>query len=331
MTNIQTPSALDALKKALEIGRIYEGATSPNPPVGAAAMNREGKIISLQAHTQAGTPHAEAKVIQDLRDRGLLSEVHTLVITLEPCNHMGRTPPCTEVILSAQIPRVLYGTSDPNPKVAGRGAERLRDAGIEVAECEGPLNEDCIELIAAFSHWAKTGMPYVIVKTAHRKGTSGQITPQSMVPPSGHKTFTSQTSLQFAHQLRKRADAILTGSGTVLTDLPQFTVRQVKDHELVKTGQKPRILVIFDRKKRVPESYLRAAQQRGFEVWIRTDIKDTLRELGQRGALTTLVEAGPELTQSILSSGFWNKHVVITEGNPDKIECLLGSFNNSAK
>lgn len=314
---------------ALEQARRFEGATAPNPPVGAVAIDLSGQILSLQAHERAGQAHAEAKVIVDLRDRGLLEHVHTLFVTLEPCNHQGRTPPCTNAILGSGIRRVIYGTRDPNPQVAGQGAERLKQAGVEVLEARGELSLACQKLIRPFAYWARTGRPWVVVKTAQRM--SGLPLQTSMIPLPGTKTFTSLTSLKLAHELRRRADAILTGSGTVLADRPEFTVRHVPDHAIVASGAKKRRLVVLDRGHRVPGDWISESEARGFEVWIREDLEEALKELGKAGVLEVLVEAGPELSSFILQNSLWNEHVLITAGNPDTVEilCSLASSKTS--
>src|SRR6185437_3915796 len=121
-----SPAIQDAFKQALALAARYAGATSPNPCVGAAALDPSGKILTVQAHERAGEPHAEARAISELADLGARSRADTLVVTLEPCNHRGRTGPCTEAILKTSFRRVIYGAKDPNPRVAGGGADRLR-------------------------------------------------------------------------------------------------------------------------------------------------------------------------------------------------------------
>ena len=125
---------LEAMKAAIARAEEFAGATSPNPPVGAVALDETGKIIASAAHERAGEPHAEAALISLCEAQGLLQRVHTLVVTLEPCNHQGRTGPCTEAILKSGIKRVAFGATDPNPKVAGNGAARgfplTRDASL---------------------------------------------------------------------------------------------------------------------------------------------------------------------------------------------------------
>jgi diaminohydroxyphosphoribosylaminopyrimidine deaminase/5-amino-6-(5-phosphoribosylamino)uracil reductase len=293
------PIALDAaLEAALIEARRYIGATAPNPPVGAAALNAAGEVIAVAAHVKAGEGHAEARLLADCRARGILGDVAAMAVTLEPCNHQGRTPPCSEAILSSHIRRVHIGARDPNPHVAGKGAERLRAAGCQVTFTE-PFREECAELIEPFVHWATTGLPWVVVKQAlDRDGC--------MIPPPGQKTFTREKSLRLAHELRKRADAIITGSGTVLADNPEFTVRHVLDHP-----GKRRWLAILDRRGRVPESYLEAARGRGFAVFKLASLEQGLKDLAALGAVEVLVEAGPAVTQACLAASLWNRHVVI--------------------
>lgn len=306
-----SPSELLALTQALEMARDHRGATSPNPPVGAAALDQAGAILSVLPHEGAGLPHAEARVLSDCGRRGFSDRIHTLIVTLEPCNHQGRTPPCTEAILRSGARRVVFATHDPNPRVTGQGAERLRQAGIEVLGPESlkslgpatPLIAQARELIQAFSHWARTGMPWVTVKTAHAPDGS-------MIPPVGHKTFTSPPSLQLSHRLRRQADAILTGSGTVLADWPLFTVRHLPDH----AASLRRRLLVLDRRRRVPDRYFEERQAQGLDARRHEGgFEEALRELGALGSLEVLVEAGPGLSDHVLRNGLWNSHVQIRQ------------------
>ena len=249
------------------------------------------------------------------RSRGVLDRARTLLVTLEPCNHHGRTPPCTDAILAAPaVRRVIYGSRDPNRKIPGGGASRLREAGLEVEELIDPeLLRRTTELNRPFFHWVRTGRPWVTIKTAH-------FPDGSMIPPQGQKTFTSPESLTLAHGLRKRADAILTGSGTILADDPLFTVRHVPDHP-----GKSRWLVVMDRRGRLPEAWQKEAEKRGFRPLIETDLERALDHLGSLGCLEVLVEAGPTLSLAFLSGErcLWNAHVVITRGNPDQVKTLF--------
>ncbi|MFL5814045.1 MAG: bifunctional diaminohydroxyphosphoribosylaminopyrimidine deaminase/5-amino-6-(5-phosphoribosylamino)uracil reductase RibD [Bdellovibrionia bacterium] len=300
----------NALEQACLQAESYRGATSPNPPVGAAAMNSEGHILSALAHPKAGEPHAEAQVIRDLARRGLLDQVHSMVVTLEPCNHTGRTPPCSEALLKLpNLKRVYFAASDPNPKAQG-GAERLSQNGIEVFELgkiapTDALVERALDLTRPFFHWVRTRRPWVTVKTAWRMTDDPQNNPWSMIPPQGEKTFTSPESLRLAHELRKRADAIVTASGTVLSDWPELTVRHVPDH----VG-KSRWLAIMDRRRQVPMSWLEQKRAQGFQVVSSQDFKDfpTLLEfLGSQGVLEVMIEAGPTFSEYVLSNGLWDE------------------------
>ncbi|BBC71974.1 bifunctional diaminohydroxyphosphoribosylaminopyrimidine deaminase/5-amino-6-(5-phosphoribosylamino)uracil reductase [Altererythrobacter sp. B11] len=296
----------DAFARAIECARAFEGATAPNPPVGCVLLDDEGRQLAAAAHQKAGGPHAEALAIEACRANGTTPQVHTAVVTLEPCNHHGRTPPCSEALLATPVRVVWIACRDPNTQVAGGGAERLAAAGLAVHfldELDDPrassLKRAADRLIAPFAHRMHTGLPFVTVKQA----VTGE---GSMIPPAGSKTFTSSSSLRLAHVLRRRADAILTGSGTILADEPLLTVRHVADHP-----GKHRMLAILDRRGRVPPAYLEAAQARGFVPIIARDPAEALAALGDAGALEVLVEAGPRVTEAMLSRGLWDEHVLI--------------------
>ncbi len=312
----------------MQIARPWRGATSPNPPVGAVALTQDGRVLGMAAHKKSGEPHAEAQVLRICREQGTLSQVHTLVVTLEPCNHQGKTPPCTESILQAGVKHVVFGSRDPNPKVKGGGAERLREAGIQVTE--GILLLPCEELIRPFAHWVRTGRPWVTLKTAWRKEGQG-INPQrmTMIPPQGQRTFTSPDSLRLAHELRKRADAILTGSGTVLIDQPQFTVRQVPDH----LGKK-RWLILLDRRRRINKDWIQDRENTGFNILLMDDVETALTLLGQKGCLEVLVEAGPSLSGFFLEKSLWNEHILILQGDPpgspDTVESRINCLSTAS-
>lgn len=297
---------VQAMSAALEAARAYEGATAPNPPVGCALLDKDGRIISVAAHHRAGQPHAEALAIQEARAAGLADHIHTVVVTLEPCSHWGRTLPCTDAILATPAKAVVIGTADPNPHVKGGGANALRAAGLAVSFID-PARDPALaqalkRLIAPFSKQVTTGLPWVTVKQAlNRAG--------NMLPSAGQKTFTSRSSLILAHQLRRRADAIITGSGTILADDPLFTVRHVED-----IAGKRRKLVLFDRRRRVSSGYVDAAGQRGFDTVFATGLETALRALAREGVIEALIEAGAQLTQSVLASPFWDEHVRIIQG-----------------
>lgn len=295
------------MRMAINAAEQFLGATAPNPPVGAIALDKNGEVLLGAGHQGAGFPHAEAKVLDLAAKLGKIKEIYTLVITLEPCNHQGRTPACTEGILKHKnIRRVVFGCKDPNPKVKGGGAARLKDAGIEVIE--GVLEQECKFLARGFFQLSQHKKPWVILKQAiDEKG--------SMLPPPGQKTFTSSASLFYAHELRKKSDAIWTGSGTILADDPEFTVRLLPDHP----GKK-RHLLISDRRRRVPEAWLKKATANGFLPFFPSTFEEGLNYLGEKGALQVLVEAGPELHNAWQMSGLWNESVVIKKDKEDSID-----------
>jgi len=204
---------------------------------------------------------------------------------------------------------VAIGARDPNPHVTGGGCEKLRAAGIEIIEnIESDL---CQRLIHAFAFHARTGRPFVTIKRAFDANGS-------MIPPLGQKTFTSPESLRLAHRLRKKADAIITGSDTILADAPLFTVRHVQDF-----ADKKRVLAILDRRGRVSNDYIKAAGARGFEVIVYKDVDSCLPDLEKRGIRDILVESGPILSQSLLASPHWVMKVDIHSGTPDTVNVML--------
>lgn len=314
-----------AFARALELARAREGATAPNPPVGCVLLDAAGQTLADGVHQQAGLPHAEAEAIAAARAAGMADAIHTIVVTLEPCNHHGLTPPCAEAILATGARQVWIACRDPNPQVAGGGAERLKSAGLGVhflADLDHPiaaaLHTEAARLLAPFAKRSRTGLPFIIIKQA--VSSAG-----SMIPPAGHTTFTSAASLDLAHRLRRQADAILTGSGTVLADSPMFTVRRGPDHP-----GKQRMLVILDRRGRVADEYVLAARQRGFAVCLAGDVHEALAMIGAAGGLAVLVEAGPALTGSLLDAGLWDEHVLIEQAaNPDGTDRVTIRRNTS--
>ena len=308
-----------AFRKALAAAEAVVGATAPNPPVGCVALDEEGGLLACEAHRKAGTAHAEAAAIAACREAGVVDRIHTLVVTLEPCNHTGRTPPCAGAILTTPAKAVWIGARDPNAKVAGGGAARLAQAGLEVAFAAALDHPDAAELeaaaqrlIAPFRTWCERGRPWLTVKQAIAANGS-------MIAPCGRGTFTSPSSLALAHRLRRRADAIITGSGCILADDPAFTVRHVPDHP-----GKRRTLAILDRRGRTPRAYVQAAETRGFDVILHRDIGGLMSELAADDVIEALVEAGPTLHAAFLERDLWDEQVIIrqspTPGQPDSIE-----------
>ena len=297
-----------AFRAAIAAANKFGGSTSPNPPVGCAVLDQQGEILACAAHERAGHSHAEAAAIDICRRAGVVDRIDTLVVTLEPCNHFGRTPPCSDTILATPARTVWIGVVDPNPNVVGSGAGRLQTQGTSVHFLEGLEDPDAKQLLQAsrrligpFAKWSLTRQPWITLKQA-------LTIDGGMIPPLGDKTFTSKASLFLAHSLRRRADAIITGSGTVLADEPHFTVRHVEDHH-----GKRRYLAIFDRRGRTPSHYCDAARMREFEVSLEQDIDWALTRLGKLEVMEVLVEAGPTLLNAFLDRDLWDEHVIIRQ------------------
>jgi diaminohydroxyphosphoribosylaminopyrimidine deaminase/5-amino-6-(5-phosphoribosylamino)uracil reductase len=334
-----SPAVAEGFRKALFEASRFLGATAPNPPVGAAALDERGEVLAVAAHARAGEEHAEAKLLRLLEEQALLSKIETLIVTLEPCNHFGRTPPCSQAILRhPNIRKVWVGSTDPNETVKGGGILELKKAGLEVQVLESgsELSEACARLIAPFALWIRTKLPYIILKSAHRfqNATERQLAfvnrgsffrdfsplAHSMTPEPGYKTFTSVESLRLAHEMRKTSDAIITGVGTVLADLPLFNVRYVPDHP-----GKARQLLVLDRQKRTPRDWIMRAHHLGFQVkQISTDqaLTASLHALGNSGAHEVLVEGGPRVLQYFLKNMNYQEHISFwsTPGEPDLIQ-----------
>jgi diaminohydroxyphosphoribosylaminopyrimidine deaminase / 5-amino-6-(5-phosphoribosylamino)uracil reductase len=207
------------MRLALRLARRGCGATSPNPMVGAVLV-KGGKIIGRGWHRRAGLPHAEIEALRDAQKRGQNPRSATLYVTLEPCSTHGRTPPCTEAIISAGIKKVVIGATDPNPKHAGKAFKILRRARIEVAH--GILADDCAKLNEAFNHWIVYRTPFVTVKAAMT--LDGKIA----TARGESKWITGEKARAHGMELRQGSDAILVGINTILADDPSLTFRKRK-------------------------------------------------------------------------------------------------------
>lgn len=224
------------MREALRQARKGLGRTSPNPAVGALIV-RNGEIIASGYHKRVGSGHAEIKALAKIGGRGQKND--TLYVTLEPCNHHGRTPPCTEAILSSGIKKLVVGMKDPNPEVSGGGCEFLAEKGVEVRT--GVLESECRRINEAFLKFATTGRPFVVVKSAlTMDGWTATVT--------GHSRWvTNEKSRQFVHRLRDRLDGVLVGVGTVLADDPMLTTRLKRG-----VGKDP-VRIIVDTDLRIPD------------------------------------------------------------------------------
>ncbi len=292
---------LDTLRAAIRAAEKFRGSTTPNPPVGAAVLDEAGTVLAIGVHERPGEAHAEVAALSQLRELGAMARAHTLVVTLEPCNHTGKTSPCTEAIVKAGIRQVLFGCRDPNPNVAGGGAAFLKAKGLSVTA--GVLENECHELARGFFSLIERGRPFVTLKIARdEKG--------SMIPPPGQKTFTSQESLTLAHEMRRASDAIVTGSGTVLGDDPEFTVRHVHDFE-----HKTRIVAVLDRRGRVPDAWFeKGALLRQERIRWTESPERLLAFLAKRQVQEVLIEAGPSVVDVFRDVGLVDEEVVFEKG-----------------
>lgn len=282
------------------IGEASQVNPHPNPRVGAVVLDESGAVIGRAIHHEAGRPHAERAA---LLEAGSAARGGTLVVTLEPCNHHGRTPPCTEAIVESGVARVVIGAVDPDPRVAGSGVERLREAGIEMAT--GLLADEVEAADPGYFHHRKTGRPRVTLKAALT--LDGQVAALD----GSSQWITSAAAREDGHRLRAGADAVMVGAGTVLADNPDLSVRLPGYH-----GRQPVPVVIagkrpFPNDLRVIERnaliFAPTTRRLDTEVVViesgdRVDLEKAMRELGDRGILDLLVEGGPILSDSLLES-----------------------------
>ena len=204
------------MARALDLARQGKGSTAPNPCVGAVLVC-DGTIVAEGWHQRHGEPHAEVNCLADAAAKGLDASRCVLYVTLEPCNHYGKTPPCTQAMLAAGIKKVVVGCADPNPKVEGGGADFLRQRGVDVTV--GVLEQACRDMIADFTVWQFTPRTYNILKMAAT--LDGRIASRS-----GHSAWVSgPESRACVHDLRTRVDAVIVGGATLRKDNPQLTAR----------------------------------------------------------------------------------------------------------
>lgn len=299
------------MKRALLLARRGIGKTAPNPAVGCV-IARNGAIVGEGWHRKAGTPHAEIHALHQAGERARGADLY---VTLEPCSHFGKTPPCADALIRAGIARVFVGMIDPNPRVAGSGVERLRQAGITV---ELPLLEEACRLLnEPFIKQVTTGLPFVTMKCALTMDG------KTATPGGDSRWITAVASRRLVHRLRSRADAVMTGSGTLLADDPQLTVRLVKGRSPVRVVVDSSLKISLDsallaEAATVPVIIATAAADtpkaarlvaRGAEVLPcgsadgQVDLPKLLQILGSRGIQSVLLEGGERLCGEMLRQG----------------------------
>lgn len=312
------------MEHALDLARKGVGLASPNPTVGCIIV-RDGAIVGEGFHQYDGRDHAE---IVALKQAGEKARGATLFVTLEPCNHTGRTGPCAEAIIAAGITRVVAATEDPNPKTLGSGFARLREGGIEVKT--GVLEAEAQKLNEAFAYWITTHKPFVTLKSALT--LDGHL---ALPHPRGSKKrvwISSEESRAEVQRMRHASDALMTGIGTILADDPLLTdrsglprrrrlLRVVLDTRLrlspkariVQTAEND-LLVFTAAPLKLPRA--RKLQDAGVELIQtkpregRIDVKAVAKELGKREILSVLLEAGPQLNGAALIAGIVHKLVL---------------------
>jgi len=307
------------MKMALELAKRGVPWACPNPLVGAVIV-KNGRIIGKGYHRCCGENHAEINAIESAAEpvRG-----STVYITLEPCSHQGKTPPCVDRLVKERPARVVIGTIDPNPLVSGRGLATLKRHGIETRT--GVLEEKCRDLNEVFFKYIRTRIPFVTLKFA--QSIDGKI-----ATSTGHSRWiSSEPSRIFAHRLRSRHDAILVGSGTIVKDDPELTCRLVRgrdplrvvvdsklklgpDARVLKDQSRARTLVFttsaHDRKKK------KLLLEKGIEVRVagkrHVDLSAVLEELGRREISSLLVEGGAGVLTSFIRERLADRLIVIS-------------------
>ncbi|WP_250846729.1 bifunctional diaminohydroxyphosphoribosylaminopyrimidine deaminase/5-amino-6-(5-phosphoribosylamino)uracil reductase RibD [Aquisphaera insulae] len=300
------------MARAIQEAERGRGSVEPNPVVGAIVV-KDGRIVGEGHHARFGGPHAE---VVALKEAGLQARGASLYVTLEPCCHHGKTPPCTDAILAAGVARVVVAVRDPFPSVDGGGLARLREAGLEVEL--GPLADQAVALNAPFFKLVLTRLPYVIAKWAMT--LDGKVA----VANGDSRWISGEASRRLVHQLRGRMDAILVGIGTAIADDPELTARPpgprtalrivVDTHarlplesKLVSTARSVPVLIAAS--ERAPEDRCRALRELGCEVLIlpaessQVALVPLLEELGRRSLTNLLVEGGGSLLGSFFDAG----------------------------
>ena len=271
-----------SLERALELAERGRGTTRPNPVVGAVVI-RDGETVGEGWHERPGGPHAEAVALERAGER---ARGATLYVTLEPCAHHGRTPPCADAIVEAGIARVVAAVADPDPRTNGRGFERLRSAGIEVELPGGELEWRARVQNEAYRTSVAHGRPFVTYKAA--------VTLDGKVTVPGERWVSGEAARRLVHRLRAESDAVAVGTGTVQADAPLLTARDVD------AVRQPRRLA-FGTTPLPPES----------ELELRSGpLADELRQLAREGVQSLLLEGGPTLATAFLEAGLVDKLLV---------------------
>jgi len=305
------------MKRCLQLAKLGEGRVAPNPMVGSVIVHGE-KIIGEGFHQQYGGPHAEVNAIASVKDESLLCNA-TLYVNLEPCAHFGKTPPCSNLIIQKNIPRVVVGTADPFAEVAGRGIEQMRKAGIDVTV--GILNEECSNLNRRFFTFHQEKRPYIILKWAQT--ADGFVDTDRNKEENGSPTWITNEMARIAvHKQRATESAIFIGTETALRDNPSLTLRDWY-------GKQP-LRLIPDRNLRLPHTLNifndglptvvlapeSVGEDRKVTHFLLNKSGDTIARLlsylFDNGILSVIVEGGPQMLQSFIDQNLWDEAHVYT-------------------
>jgi diaminohydroxyphosphoribosylaminopyrimidine deaminase/5-amino-6-(5-phosphoribosylamino)uracil reductase len=308
------------INRCIELAKNGLGTTYPNPLVGSVIVYNN-KIIGEGWHRKAGESHAEVNAIDSVKDKSLLSKA-TIYVSLEPCSHYGKTPPCCDMIIASKIPNVVVGTIDPNSKVAGTGIKRLMENGINVTL--GILEKECNELNKRFFTFHKKKRPYIILKWA--ESSDGFIAP-STKEKKEPIWITDEYSRQLVHKWRSEEQAILVGTNTVIEDNPKLDVRDW-------TGKNP-IRIVIDKTGRISDDYF-VKDLKTKTIIITEQENLTLSENGiyenvifdasmssaicgilfKNNIQSVIIEGGRQTIQTFIDSNFW-----------DEARVFVGNFN----
>lgn len=313
------------MRRCIQLARNGLCNTAPNPMVGAVIVHN-GRIIGEGYHVRCGQAHAEVNAIRSVKDPALLKEA-TIYVSLEPCAHYGKTPPCADLIVEKGIPRIVIGCQDPFAKVAGRGIQKLRDAGREVVV--GVLEDECRHLIRRFITFHTRRRPYIVLKWA--ESADGFIDRQRT---GGSPTvLSSPLTAMLVHKLRAEHAAILVGTDTARLDNPTLNVRHWY-------GPAP-VRVTIDRHHRLPQDLHLLDGTIPTLVYGDEPLEEMLLDLYNRQLQSLLVEGGSRLHQSFIDAGLWDEIIVeeaplrLGEGvaapvvgphTPYRRECHFGRF-----
>ena len=303
------------MEYALSLARQGQGRTSPNPVVGAVLV-KGGRVIGEGWHKKCGENHAEINAIEDAEAAGHSVAGSELYVTLEPCSHYGKTPPCAKTIIEKGVRKVCMGMMDPNPQVAGQGIRMLEEAGVEV-EC-GVLEEKCRSINEVFLKYITTKTPFVVMKTAMT--LDGKIASRT----GDSKWVSGEESRRVVARLRNSLTGIMVGVGTVLADDPQLTCRMEGGRDPIRIIVDSRLEIPLEARVLQDKNYLIAATEDcdktkrgklGDRVLItkdcrgRVDLSDLMLRLGEKGIDSILLEGGGTLNEAALQAGIVDRVV----------------------